>query len=142
MIDFNYELDFELEHEEDYIAWLSSIIFSHQKSLGDISFIFCNDDYLHRINMEYLKHDTLTDIISFDYSDGSIISGDIFISIERVKDNATTYNVSFKTELLRVLSHGILHFLGYKDKTKEDILQMRNKEEESIALFHVKHDLK
>lgn len=141
MIDFNYELDFELEHEEDYIAWLSSIIFSHQKSLGDISFIFCNDDYLHRINMEYLKHDTLTDIISFDYSDGSIISGDIFISIERVKDNATTYNVSFKTELLRVLSHGILHFLGYKDKTKEDILQMRNKEEESIALFHVKHDL-
>ena len=142
MIDFNYELDFELEHEEDYIAWLSSIIFSHQKSLGDISFIFCNDDYLHQINMEYLKHDTLTDIISFDYSDGSIISGDIFISIERVKDNATTYNVSFKTELLRVLSHGILHFLGYKDKTKEDILQMRNKEEESIALFHVKHDLK
>lgn len=142
MIDFNYELDFELEHEEDYIAWLSSIIFSHQKSLGDISFIFCNDDYLHRINMEYLKHDTLTDIISFDYSDGSIISGDIFISIERVKDNATTYNVSFKTELLRVLSHGILHFLGYKDKTKEDILQMRNKEEESIELFHVKHDLK
>lgn len=142
MIDFNYELDFELEHEEDYIAWLSSIIFSHQKSLGDISFIFCNDDYLHRINLEYLKHDTLTDIISFDYSDGSIISGDIFISVERVKDNATIYNVTFKTELLRVLSHGILHFLGYKDKTKEDVLQMRNKEEESIALFHVKRDLK
>lgn len=141
MIDFNYELDFELEHEEDYKTWLSSIIFSHQKSLGDISFIFCNDEYLHRINLEYLKHDTLTDIISFDYSDGSIISGDIFISIERVKENATTYNVSFKTELLRVLSHGILHFLGFKDKTKEDVLQMRSKEEESIALFHVKHDL-
>ena len=127
MIDFNYELDFELEHEEDYKTWLSSIIFSHQKSLGDISFIFCNDEYLHRINLEYLKHDTLTDIISFDYSDGSIISGDIFISIERVKENATTYNVSFKTELLRVLSHGILHFLGFKDKTKEDVLQMRSK---------------
>jgi rRNA maturation RNase YbeY len=141
MIDFNYELDYELEHEEDYKTWLSSIIFSHQKSLGDISFIFCNDEYLHRINLEYLKHDTLTDIISFDYSDGSIISGDIFISIERVKENATTYNVSFKTELLRVLSHGILHFLGFKDKTKEDVLQMRSKEEESIALFHVKHDL-
>jgi rRNA maturation RNase YbeY len=141
MIDFNYELDFELEHEEDYKTWLSSIIFSHQKSLGDISFIFCNDEYLHRINLEYLKHDTLTDIISFDYSDGSIISGDIFISIERVKENATTYNVSFKTELLRVLSHGILHFLGFKDKTKEDVLQMRSKEEESIALFHVKHEL-
>jgi rRNA maturation RNase YbeY len=141
MIDFNYELDFELEHEEDYKTWLSSIIFSHQKSLGDISFIFCNDEYLHQINLEYLKHDTLTDIISFDYSDGSIISGDIFISIERVKENATTYNVSFKTELLRVLSHGILHFLGFKDKTKEDVLQMRSKEEESIALFHVKHDL-
>jgi probable rRNA maturation factor len=141
MIDFNYELDYELEHEEDYKTWLSSIIFSHQKSLGDISFIFCNDEYLHRINLEYLKHDTLTDIISFDYSDGSIISGDIFISIERVKENATTYNVSFKTELLRVLSHGILHFLGFKDKTKEDVLQMRSKEEESIALFHVKHEL-
>jgi rRNA maturation RNase YbeY len=141
MIDFNYELDFELEYEEDYKTWLSSIIFSHQKSLGDISFIFCNDEYLHRINLEYLKHDTLTDIISFDYSDGSIISGDIFISIERVKENATTYNVSFKTELLRVLSHGILHFLGFKDKTKEDVLQMRSKEEESITLFHVKHDL-
>jgi rRNA maturation RNase YbeY len=87
--------------------------------------------------MQYLNHDTLTDIISFDYTEGKLISGDIFVSVERVKDNALDFKVSFEEELKRVLAHGVLHCFGYKDKTKEDALLMRNKEEEKILLFHV-----
>ena len=89
--------------------------------------------------MQYLNHDTLTDIISFDYTEGKLISGDIFVSVERVKENALDFNVSFEEELKRVLAHGVLHYCGYKDKTKEDALLMRNKEEEKILLFHVEH---
>jgi probable rRNA maturation factor len=138
MIEFNYETDFELENEEVYISWLSNIISSHQKTTGAISFIFSDDDYLHQINVEYLNHDTLTDIISFDYTEEDVISGDVFISIERVKENAIDFKVDFHTELLRVLSHGILHFLGFKDKSDDDARLMRIKEDESIQLFHVK----
>jgi rRNA maturation RNase YbeY len=87
--------------------------------------------------MQYLNHDTLTDIISFDYTEGDIISGDIFVSIERVKDNANDFNVAFDEELKRVLAHGVLHYCGYKDKTDNDALLMRSKEEEKIKLFHV-----
>ena len=90
---------------------------------------------MHKINVDYLNHDTLTDIISFDYSDAHTIAGDIFISVERVKENADEYSVSFDTELKRVMAHGILHYCGYKDKTEEDTKIMRTKEEEKIALF-------
>jgi probable rRNA maturation factor len=138
MIEFHYETDFQLEQENLYDAWLSSIITTHHKITGDISFIFCDDDYLHQINLEYLNHDTLTDIISFDYSEEDVISGDVFISVERVKENAIDFNVDFHSELLRVLSHGILHFLGFKDKSEDDARLMRIKEDESIQLFHVK----
>lgn len=137
MISFNYGSDFSLENEEVYISWIESIIASEQKILGEISYIFCDDDYLHTINLQYLNHDTLTDIISFDYTEGDIISGDIFISIERVKDNAKDFNVSFEEELKRVLAHGVLHYCGYKDKSDSDALLMRSKEEEKIKLFHV-----
>ena len=137
MISFNYESDFSLEHEEVYASWIETIIESENKILGEISYIFCDDDYLHTINMQYLNHDTLTDIISFDYTEGDIISGDIFVSVERVIDNAKDFNVSFEEELKRVLAHGVLHYCGYKDKSENDALIMRSKEEEKIKLFHV-----
>ena len=137
MISFNYESDFSLEQEEVYASWLETIVESENKILGEISYIFCDDEYLHSINMQYLNHDTLTDIISFDYTEGDIISGDIFVSIERVEDNAKDFNVPFDEELKRVLAHGVLHYCGYKDKSDEEALLMRTKEEEKIKLFHV-----
>ncbi len=137
MISFNYESDFSLEQEEVYASWIETIVESENKILGEISYIFCDDEYLHTINMQYLNHDTLTDIISFDYSDGDVISGDIFVSIERVEDNAKDFKVSFGEELKRVLAHGVLHYCGYKDKSEKDALLMRSKEEEKIKLFHV-----
>ena len=137
MISFNYESDFSLEQEDVYASWIETIVESENKILGEISYIFCDDEYLHSINMQYLNHDTLTDIISFDYTEGDIISGDIFVSIERVEDNAKDFNVSFDEELKRVLAHGVLHYCGYKDKSEKDALLMRSKEEEKIKLFHV-----
>ncbi|HLT65516.1 MAG TPA: rRNA maturation RNase YbeY [Flavobacterium sp.] len=137
MVIFNYETDFQLENESKYEDWIDSIIESEDKEPGEINYIFCDDDYLLEINKQYLDHDTLTDIISFDYCIGDLISGDIFISIDRVKDNAQEYEVSFDNELLRVMSHGILHYCGYKDKTQEEQLLMRTKEQEKINMFHV-----
>lgn len=137
MIDFNYETEFTLENEEAIINWLSKVILSENKKEGEINYIFCDDDYLHKINLEHLGHDTLTDIISFDYTVGNEINGDVFISIERVKDNAVDFDVLFDEELKRVLVHGILHYCGYKDKTDNDAFVMRNKEDEKLAMFHV-----
>ena len=137
MINFNYETDFTLENEEAIAFWLSNVITSENKKEGEINYIFCDDEYLHKINLEYLNHDTLTDIISFDYTMGNELSGDIFVSIERVKDNAVDFNVSFEDELKRVLVHGILHYCGYKDKGENDERLMRSKEDEKLALFHV-----
>ncbi len=137
MISFNYESDFSLEQEDNYASWIETIVESENKILGEISYIFCDDEYLHTINLQYLNHDTLTDIISFDYTEGNVISGDIFVSIERVIDNAKDFNVPFDEELKRVLAHGVLHYCGYKDKSNADVLLMRSKEEEKIKLFHV-----
>lgn len=137
MINFNYETDFILDNEEATAAWLGNVITSENRKEGEINYIFCDDEYLHKINVEYLDHDTLTDIISFDYSMGNELHGDIFVSIERVKDNATDFNVSFEEELKRVLVHGILHYCGYKDKGEAEELLMRSKEDEKIAMFHV-----
>jgi probable rRNA maturation factor len=139
MISFNYELDFELPNEQLYVDWISTVILSENKSEGEINYIFCDDEYLLEINQQYLNHDTLTDIISFDYSMGNEIHGDVYISIERVKENAVDFNVSFEEELKRVLVHGVLHYCGYKDKSQADELLMRSKEDEKIKMFHVKH---
>ncbi|WP_288982404.1 rRNA maturation RNase YbeY [uncultured Flavobacterium sp.] len=139
MISFNYETDFELENEAQYEDWISRIIESEGFDEGEINYIFCDDEYLHKINVEYLDHDTLTDVISFDYTIGNLVQGDVFISIERVQDNANDFNVSFKDELKRVLSHGVLHYCGYKDKSPEDEALMRSKEEEKMKMFHVEH---
>jgi len=135
MISFNYETDFELDNEILFSEWISKIIVSENKTEGEINYIFCDDDYLHKINLEYLQHDDLTDIIGFDYSVGNELHGDIFISIERVKENAADYDVTFNEELKRVMAHGVLHYAGYKDKTEKDAGIMRTKENEKIALF-------
>jgi probable rRNA maturation factor len=137
MINFNYESEFNLENEDAIANWLSAAILSEGKKEGEINYIFCDDEYLHKINLEYLNHDDLTDIISFDYTMGNEIHGDIFISVERVQENAADFKVPFEEEIRRVMVHGVLHYCGYKDKGEVDEALMRSKENEKLALFHV-----
>lgn len=139
MIDFHYETDFRIEDETKFTDWISRIMFSEDKPYDQLDFIFCDDDYLLKINQDYLYHDTYTDIITFQYGDNNVIAGDIFISVERVKENAVDFGVDFDNELRRVMAHGVLHLLGYGDKSKEEAAQMRLKEDEKIKLFHVEH---
>jgi probable rRNA maturation factor len=139
MISFNYENEFELQNEDQLATWISAVILSENKKEGDINYIFCDDDYLLNLNEQYLDHDTLTDIISFDYSVGNELHGDIFISVERVRENAQDFSVTFEEELKRVLVHGVLHYCGYKDKSEDDEQLMRSKEDEKIKMFHVEH---
>ncbi|MEF3078216.1 rRNA maturation RNase YbeY [Winogradskyella poriferorum] len=129
MISFNYETDFKLENETKILEWISKAINSENCKEGELNYIFCSDDYLHKINVDFLNHDTLTDIISFDYSVGKELHGDIYISVERVEDNAKDFDVTFEDELARVMIHGILHYCGYKDKSEEDAKLMRSKED-------------
>ncbi|QQS29531.1 MAG: rRNA maturation RNase YbeY [Sphingobacteriales bacterium] len=129
-------IQFRLSDRAKLKRWIKTIVENHHKSLGETSFILCSDEYLYQINMEYLQHNTYTDIITFDNSDNpGIIEGDIFISIERVVDNAKKYGVSPDEELRRVVAHGILHLLGFKDKKTEEQALMRQKEEECLLLF-------
>ena len=117
------------------ISWLNRSLEKEKKISGELNFIFCSDEYLLQINRQYLQHDYYTDIITFDYSQKNLVSGDIYISIDRVKDNAATYKVSFQNELLRVIIHGVLHLCGYKDKTKADAGLMRKKEDYYLSLW-------
>lgn len=137
MVEFNYKYDYSLEDEAKFAHWIEKICLSERKICGDIIFTFCDDAYLDKLNKEYLNHTDFTDIISFDDSIGEIISGDIFISLDRIEENALNYKVSFSEELLRVMAHGVLHFCGYDDSEEEDIKLMREKENEKIELFHV-----
>jgi len=129
MISFNYDIEFRIQDEATVSKWISNLIEEENYKEGEINYIFCSDDYLHKINVDFLNHDTLTDIISFDYSVGKELHGDIYISIDRVKDNAKDFNVQFKDELARVMAHGVLHYCGYKDKSEEDVKIMRSKED-------------
>ncbi|NOR28033.1 MAG: rRNA maturation RNase YbeY [Lutibacter sp.] len=135
MILFNYETDFKLDNEEVTQQWISNCIASHGFSEGEINYIFCDDEYLLKLNIEFLEHDTLTDIISFDYTLGKLISGDIFISVERVKENAKKLSQTLDNELSRVLIHGILHYVGFKDKNETNKAQMRVEEDKCLALL-------
>ena len=135
MIEFLSETAFSLENEKAYIIWIEQVIEYEGYSPGDISYIFCDDEYLHKINLEFLNHDTLTDILTFDYTVGKQVHGEIYISIERVKENAGSFSDSFESELKRVMIHGILHLLGYKDKTEEQQTKMRSLENNCIAIF-------
>jgi len=111
------------------------LVQTENRTMGEVSYIFCSDDYLLNINKQYLNHDYYTDVISFDYCEDDVISGDIFISVDTVRDNAKEYNVDFEKELERVMVHGVLHFVGYKDKTDEDSKMMRQKENQYLSLF-------
>ncbi|MEM6316148.1 MAG: rRNA maturation RNase YbeY [Bacteroidota bacterium] len=123
-------LDFQLANESEIIAWITQTIIEESKKLVMLNFIFCNDEYLHKINVEYLDHDTLTDIITFPYSDDEqFIEGDIYISVQRVRANAQQFNVPFLQELHRVIIHGVLHLCGYGDKTETEKKVMRSKED-------------
>lgn len=136
MIVFNYETDFKIDKELIMQEWISSCIEKYNFEEGELNYIFCDDEYLHKLNVEFLEHDTLTDIISFDYTMGKVISGDLFISIERVRENATKFSESFEKELIRVIVHGVLHYCGFKDKNEEEKSAMRNAENECLGLFN------
>ena len=133
MIDFFSETVFSLQNPNEIALWISKTINDHKREEGEISYIFCDDQYLHKLNLEFLNHDSLTDIISFDNSLGDQINGDIFVSVERVKENADTYKTNFEDELHRVIIHGILHYCGFNDKTKEEAALMRKKEDEALS---------
>ena len=134
MIEFYSETDFNIEDTKALSHWISKIILHENHELGDLTYVFCDDAYLHKLNLQFLNHDTLTDIISFDNSLGKQIHGEIYISVERVKENARTYQVAFLEELHRVIIHGVLHFCGYKDKTKKQQETMSCKENEALDL--------
>ena len=135
MINFNYETALKLESEEQISNWILDTISSEDYKLEEINYVFCDDEYLHKLNVEFLNHDTLTDIISFDYSVGKTIQGDIFISVERVEDNAKDFGVAFDDELKRVIIHGVLHYCGYKDKSDTDAKLMREKENHYLSVL-------
>ena len=130
--------DFELAEPEKVKNWIVEVVRRRGMTVGNIGYLFCDDEYLLGVNRQYLDHDTYTDIITFDYVAGGLVSGDILISVERVGENAQKFGVTFDEELLRVIVHGTLHLCGYKDKSDEEAAIMRRKEQESIALFHNK----
>lgn len=136
MITFqNQSISFKLKEKTRLKAWIKTVTEREKHRLGDINYIFCSDDELLEINIQHLNHNTYTDIITFDYTEGDKISSDIFISIDRVAENAKKFKVSFEEELHRVMIHGILHLCGYKDKSKADAELMRKKENGALKLF-------
>lgn len=134
MITFETIANYSLSNEADISSWIQFVIYQEHRQLGEVSYIFCNDEYLIKKNIKYLKHNTLTDVIGFDYCLDDIIFGDIFVSIERVIDNANDLNIKFEDELQRVMVHAILHFCGYGDKTEEERKAMRSKEDYYLSL--------
>ena len=135
MIDFQYIENDKLSNTEDLNLWINNVIKEEEKIIGELVYVFCNDEYLLKKNIQFLNHNTLTDVITFDYSGDKIISGDILISTERVVENAKIFNVNYLTELHRVMVHGLLHLLGYKDKHKKDENTMREKENYYLNKF-------
>ena len=132
---FNEDIDFQDYSVEEKTKWINSIISNYSKIPGELTYIFCSDDYLLNLNIEHLNHDTLTDIITFDYTKTGIISGDIFISIDRIEENAKKFQVTFQEELNRVMAHGILHLIGFKDKTDEEKKEMRQAENLALEIL-------
>jgi probable rRNA maturation factor len=136
MVNVFYEDTKTLDKTPEFFdLWFGKICHTEGKLLGDVSVVFCSDTYLLELNKRHLQHDFFTDIITFDYSDGDRVAGDLFVSVDRVYENADVYKVSRETELNRVSVHGILHLLGYKDKTPQEATVMREKENEALALL-------
>ncbi|RUA06435.1 MAG: rRNA maturation RNase YbeY [Flavobacteriia bacterium] len=134
MISYFSEINYELKNPENLTTWIEESILKEGFVPGEINYIFCDDECLLQKNIKYLSHNTLTDIISFDYTENNIISGDIFISIERVKENAQDLGHLFEDELCRVMIHGVLHYCGYKDKTEKEQTEMTAKEDYYLSL--------
>lgn len=140
MIYFNdFASSCRIKNRKNVRSWLSSVISSNGKELGEIGVIICSDEYLLSVNNQYLDHDYYTDIITFDYTDKDIIGGDLFISYDRVKENAKQEGVIIQQELNRVMVHGVLHLLGLRDKTKDEAKTMRAAEDAALKMFHVEH---
>lgn len=129
--------DFELPEASNVIKWIAEVVNRRGKSVGNISYLFCDDEYMLGVNRQYLDHDTYTDIITFDYVVANLISGDIFISVDRVGENAQQFGVEFERELHRVIIHGVLHLLGQGDKSDDEAREMRRQEEEALALWNM-----
>ena len=140
LISFSVEdVDFQLKEEKKTIDWIRHIVESEKQQLRLLTYIFCSDAYLHEINLQYLQHDTYTDIITFPYENPPLLHGDIFISIGRVRENAVHFEVPFEQELRRVMIHGVLHLCGYQDKTEEEAKIMRAKENASLVVWDKMH---
>lgn len=140
MITYNFiDVEFSLD-EQLYSAWINEIVKKEECIIDEVNYIFCTDEYLYDLNVKFLNHDTYTDIITFDNSLGKTLISDIFISLERVKENAEEYKVTLNEELHRVMAHGVLHLCGYKDKTDDEASLMRTKENEAIKMFHVERE--
>ena len=131
----NADVDFTLPDVDRIKKWISVIVKNHGKSVCKINYLFCSDEYIYDANVRFLNHDTYTDIITFDYVEGVLLSGDILISVDRVGDNASKFSTSFERELRRVIIHGVLHLIGFKDKSEKDASVMRQKEEESLMIY-------
>lgn len=132
---FNEGVEFKINQKHNLQSWLIKVAKQERHTINSLNYIFCSDEHLLKMNIEYLNHNTYTDVISFDSSEEpGIVEGDIFISIDRVKENAIDRNLAFQEELDRVMVHGLLHFLGYNDKTKDEIKLMREKEEAYLSL--------
>lgn len=134
MIHYFFENIEEIQLPENTTEWVEQLIQTEGKKTGEINYIFCDDEYLLKINQDFLNHDYYTDIITFDYVKGKTINGDIFVSLTRISDNATTLSDNFEKELVRVLAHGVLHLCGYKDKSDDEAKKMREKEDFYIKM--------
>jgi rRNA maturation RNase YbeY len=132
---FREEVSDKISNQAKVKKWISSACKKEGFKMDEVNYIFCNDSYLLKINQDFLNHDNFTDIITFDYSEGKVISGDIFISLERIKDNSKKFSASFSKELHRVMIHGVLHLMGYSDKTAKQKGIMRKKEDEYLSLW-------
>ncbi len=134
MIKFHAITDFEIADKSILKKWIKKVVKQEGSAIAELNFIFCDDEYLLEKNKTFLKHDTLTDIITFDYSEKNTLTGDVYISIERVKENSQNYGVPYENELHRVIIHGVLHLLGYKDKNEKQQKEMREKEDFYLSL--------
>jgi len=138
MIDFSYQTEFVLEDVRHHASWLINIADSYEVVIESLGYVFCDDDYVHSINLQHLSHDTFTDIITFDYGSNEVLEGEIYISIDRVRENAADLNQEFDQELRRVMCHGLLHMIGFNDESKDDKIKMRELEDKALSMFHVK----
>ena len=136
-VEFIYNTKFRLKNESDFNDWIKEIVISEGFSVGNLNYAFFDDEGLKALNNKFLNHDYYTDVISFNESKGFVINGDIAISVERVKENSTKYNTFFEKEMLRVMAHGLLHLMGFDDKTDTERVAMQNEENIKIKMFHV-----